>query len=220
MAGSENAPLSGRRAQAARNDQRILEAARAVFVADPSAPIAAVAEAAGVGISALYRRYPSKEELLRKICGDGLLRYVAEVEAALVDGRDAWTVFVAFMFRAVAADTSSLTARLAGTFAPTPELYAAAANAHRLQQRLVERTRAAGAIRPDVETDDVSLLLEQIATVMVGDARRTRELRQRYLTLVLDGFGARPGTPLPGRPPRWQEISGRWATSEVSPTSG
>jgi hypothetical protein len=43
-------PLSGRRAQAARNDQRILEAARAAFVADADAPIAAVAERAGVGI--------------------------------------------------------------------------------------------------------------------------------------------------------------------------
>src|SRR3712207_6956035 len=37
------ADLSGRRAEAARNDRRILEAAREVFVADPSVPIAAVA---------------------------------------------------------------------------------------------------------------------------------------------------------------------------------
>ena len=67
--------LSGRQAQAARNDEVILAAARAVFVADPSAPISAVAERAGVGISALYRRYASKEELLRKLCSDGLARY-------------------------------------------------------------------------------------------------------------------------------------------------
>jgi AcrR family transcriptional regulator len=57
-------PLRGRRAEAARNDQRILDAAREVFVADPGAPIAAVAKRAGVGIGALYRRYASKEELL------------------------------------------------------------------------------------------------------------------------------------------------------------
>jgi hypothetical protein len=55
-----------RRAQAARNDQRILDAAREAFVADPGAPIAAVAKRAGVGIGALHRRYPSKEELLRR----------------------------------------------------------------------------------------------------------------------------------------------------------
>ena len=46
-------PLSGRRAQAAANDAVILASARAVFTADPSAPISAVAQHAGVGISAL-----------------------------------------------------------------------------------------------------------------------------------------------------------------------
>lgn len=72
MNDSAPAPLSGRKAQAARNDQLIMASARAVFVADPSAPIAAVAEHAGVGISALYRRFPSKEELLRQLSLDGL----------------------------------------------------------------------------------------------------------------------------------------------------
>ena len=56
----------------ARNDERILASARAVFVADPSAPVAAVARHAGVGMSALYARYPSKEDLLRALCADGL----------------------------------------------------------------------------------------------------------------------------------------------------
>jgi AcrR family transcriptional regulator len=70
--GGVSTPLSGRRKQAARNDGIILDAARAVFVADPTAPIAAVAERAGVGISALYRRHGSKEDLLRRLCGDGL----------------------------------------------------------------------------------------------------------------------------------------------------
>ena len=76
--------------------------------------------------------------------------------------------------------------------------------------KLVERTRAAGATRLDVEPDDISVLFEQIAAIQLGDERRTRELRQRYLTVVLDGLRARPGTPLPGRPPRWEEISERW----------
>ena len=83
-------PMSGRRAEAARNDERILDAARAVFVADPAAPIAAVAEQAGVGISALYRRYASKEELLRRLCADGLVAYLAAAEEALADEGDPW----------------------------------------------------------------------------------------------------------------------------------
>ena len=76
-------PLSGRRAEAARNDKQILDAARAVFLEDPEAPIAAVAKRAGVGIGALYRRYRSKDELLVRLAGDGLRRYIAAAEAAL-----------------------------------------------------------------------------------------------------------------------------------------
>ncbi len=213
MSDSRRPALSGRRAQAARNDGAILEAARAVFVADPDAPISAVAERAGVGISALYRRYPSKEALLRTLCAEGLRRLVAEAEAALADGRDPWTAFSDFMRRAVAADTSSLTQRLAGTFTPTEDLYREAARAQELNVRLVERTRAAGAIRPDVEANDLSMIFEQVAAIRLGDEGRTRELRQRYLTVMLDGLSAGSGTPLPGRAPRWEEISDRWAPS-------
>jgi AcrR family transcriptional regulator len=212
MAQSNELPLSGRRAQAARNDDRILEAARAVFVADPGAPIAAVAQQAGVGISALYRRYASKEDLLRKLCGDGLQRYIAEVEAALADDRDPWSAFSDFMRRVVDADTSSLTVRLAGTFTPTEELNREAARAQQLNLELLDRTRAAEAIRPDVEMNDVGMLLEQIATIQLGDEPRTHELRQRYLAVVLDGLSSRPGTtPLPGRAPQWEELSRRWS---------
>jgi AcrR family transcriptional regulator len=125
-------PASGRRAEAARNDRRILESARAVFVADPSAPIAAVARHAGVGIGALYRRYPSKEELLRALCAEGLRRYIEAAETALRGDGGAWGRFAAFMERAVDADASSLTVRLAGMFTPTPDLYEAAAQAGRL----------------------------------------------------------------------------------------
>src|SRR5215218_2186680 len=92
------APLSGRQAEARRNDRLILEAAREVFVEDPDAPISAVAERAGVGIGALYRRYASKEELLRRLCSEGLRRYIAEAETALADD-DPWAAFAAFMCR-------------------------------------------------------------------------------------------------------------------------
>src|SRR5215475_3496061 len=124
MPGPEtNGPLSGRRAEAARNDGRILDAARAVFLADPEAPISAVAEHAGVGISALYRRYPSKEDLLRTLCSDGLHLYLEAVEAALDDDGDPWAAFSAFMERIVDANSLALTVKLAGTFTPTEDLY-------------------------------------------------------------------------------------------------
>lgn len=205
-------PMSGRRAQAIRNNQVILDAAREVFVADPGAPISAVAERAGVGISALYRRYASKEELLRQLSLDGLRRYIAAALAALADEGDPWNAFATFLRRIVDADTHSLTLRLAGTFTPNEELYREAALAQELNQRLFDRTRAAGAIRPDLEVDDLSLLFEQLAAIRVGDQHRTQQLRHRYLALLLDAVRARPAAPLPGPPPTWREISVRWET--------
>ena len=59
-----------------------------MFVADPEAPISKVAERAGVGIGASYRRYASKGELLRRLSSEGLRRYIAEAEAALADEDD------------------------------------------------------------------------------------------------------------------------------------
>ena len=203
-------PLSGRRAEAARNDQRILDAARAVFVADPGAPIAAVAEHAGVGISALYRRYASKEELLRRLCGDGLKVYIAAASEALADDGDPWEAFARFMRRVVDADTHSLTSRLAGTFTPTEELGRDAAAAQELNERLFERTRAAGAIRPDLDVNDLSMVFEQVASVRLGDAGRTGQLRHRYLALLLEAMHAPATTPLPGPPPTWRELTARW----------
>jgi AcrR family transcriptional regulator len=204
-------PLSGRRAEAARNDRVILDAAREVFVADPKAPISAVAGRAGVGIGALYRRYGSKEELLRRLSADGLRIYIAAVEDALADEGDPWEAFANFMRRIVDADTHSLTLRLAGTFTPTEVLYRDSARAQELNEKLFGRTRDAGAIRPDIEVDDIALLFEQLAAVRMGDEERTRQLRRRYLELLLDGLRDRSGSRLPGPPPSWEEIRRRWS---------
>ena len=217
MDAEDSRPLSGRQAEARRNDRLILEAAREVFVEDPDAPISMVAERAGVGIGALYRRYASKEELLRRLCSEGLRRYIAEAETALADD-DPWAAFAAFMCRIVDADTHSLTLRLAGTFTPTEELYRDSRKAQELNLRLFERTKTAGAIRHDVEVDDLSLLFEQVAAVRIGDEERTRQLRRRYLALLLDALRVPSGSPLPGPPPSWEEISRRWE-NQPSPRS-
>ena len=198
--------LSGRRAQAAANDERILQAAREVFVADPGAPIAAVAARAGVGISALYRRYASKDDLVRAIVGEGLARYIEEISGAL-EG-DPWTAFTTFMERVVDADLHSMTSRLAGTFEPTPELTEAGTRAGALNARLFERLQ--GVIRADLDVNDLSFLLEQIASVRLRDPNRTRELRRRYLALTLAAMRTSDIEPLPGPPPSWQDNAGRW----------
>jgi len=203
-------PLSGRRAEAARNDERILAAARSVFTAQPDAPIAAVAQEAGVGIGALYRRFRSKDELLRRLAHDGLVRYVALVEEALADEGDAWHAFAGFLQRAVDTGTSSITARFAGAFPVDDELRSLGIRADSSTARLLARTRERGGLRAGIEVGDVALVLEQLQAVSVGDAPRQLELRHRYLALALDGMHTSREVPLPGAAPTWQEISRRY----------
>ena len=111
--------MSGRQAEAARNDQRILEAARAVSLADPGAPVSAVAERAGVGIGGLYRRYRSKEDLLRG-------SPPTASPATSPSSRRRWPTRATRGRRspgscaaASTPGTSSITRRLAGRFTPT-----------------------------------------------------------------------------------------------------
>jgi AcrR family transcriptional regulator len=201
---------SGRRAQAARNDELILEAAREVYIANPDAPIADVAKRAGVGISALYRRYPSKEALLQELCADGLRRYISAAESAVADGGDPWQAFSSFMQRVVAADAASLTQRLAGTFEPSEDLYRAATYAGELNEKVFDRARSAGVIRSDAEVTDLGLIFEQLASIRLGNHERTHQLRRRYLTLALDGLRAPQHDPLPGPAPTSEELTERW----------
>lgn len=203
--------LSGRRAQAALNDERILAAAREVFVADPTAPIAAVAERAGVGISALYRRHGSKEDLLHRLCADGLAVYVDAARTALDDDADPWEAFAGFLRRVVEADTHSLTVNLAGRFTPDEQLHAEAVRAGELAAEVVARAHAAGVLRPDVLASDLAVLFEQMAAVRGDDPDRTAQFRARYLDLACDALRAPAAhRPLGGPPPVPGEFAGRW----------
>lgn len=163
-----------------------------------------------MGISALYLRYRNKDELLRRLCSDGLQRYIAETEAALADRGDVWIAYSGFMRRIVEADTHSLVRRLAGTFKPSKELYREAARSQELTIKLFERVKAVGAIRSDVEVVDIALIFEQLAAVQIGSPRRTAQLRQRYLALILDALRAPNNESLPGPPPDWKDINSRW----------
>jgi AcrR family transcriptional regulator len=211
MAEPREPRLAGRLSEARRNDTAILAAARAVLIANPDAPVAAVAKRAGVSMSAMYRRYPSKEHLLVRLCADGLDQYVTVARAA-VDDRDGdpWDVFATFMAGIVAADTLTLTIHLAGRFTPTPELREKAGAATELNERIVARAQAAGVLREDVNAHDLSNVFEQVASLHGPTPERTRGLRDRYLALHLEALRAPGRAPLPGPPPTAEEIGARW----------
>ena len=208
---SGGARLRGRQAQAAQNDELILQAAREVFLADPGAPISAVAERAGVGIGALYHRYAGKEDLLRTLSRNGQEIYLTEIRHALASDAEPWEAFTGFLRRIVAANTHGLTVRLAGTFMPTDEQFALAEEMRSLAIELFERVRATGQLRADVTFLDIEFLLELLADVKLGDADRSAELRQRHLAVIIDGLrSGQQHTPPPGKPPTWREQTERW----------
>jgi AcrR family transcriptional regulator len=205
------AGLSGRKAEAARNDRAILDAAREVFLREPGAPISAVAHEAGVGVGALYRRYASKEVLLQTLCADGLRQFVAIAAGALAADVAPAAAFTQFIEGIIDSDVHALTAALAGTFTPTEELHALAARAGELGERVFGRAQAAGALRADLRATDLPMLFEQITAIRLGGPPRTAELRRRYLALLLDAL--RPDSaaaPLPGSPPSDAELAQRW----------
>jgi AcrR family transcriptional regulator len=205
--------VSGRQAEAARNDARILEAARRVFLADPGAPVADVAREAGVGISALYRRYPSKEDLWRELARDGLSRYVGDLRAALEDHGDAWQAYSECLHRVVDGGSQALAQRVAGTFTPTEALGSLAGEASGLAIELHRRTQEAGALRDDVTPADVVLLLEMVSFVELPGPDRGRALRHRYLDVVLQALRAPVNEPLSGVPASEADLTARWSRS-------
>jgi AcrR family transcriptional regulator len=209
---SAERPLSGRRAQAARNDPVILEAARTVFIDDPTAPVSAVAKQAGVGISALYRRFASKEEMFARLCHDGLAEYLRIANRAL-EADDPAEAFDQFLQGLVDADVHALTVKLAGRFTPPAELGPLVEEAGRLNRQLLKRAKDAGAIRAEIAENDLAMILEQLTAIRFGAAERTRALRRRYLAVQLDGL--RPGSDrrLPGPAPKDEELAERWRTS-------
>ena len=165
---------------------------------------------AGVGIGALYRRYRSKDELLRQLAEEGLRRYIATVEAALAARGDSRSAFDDFMRRALDAGTGSLTVRFAAGFSTTAEMHRLGQQANVLTTRLLRRMQRARVLRVDIEVGDLTLLFEQLQSVTLSTSQRTQRLRHRYLAIVLDGLRWRQSGTLPGPAPRWREISGRY----------
>lgn len=206
---SDSLPLRGRQAEARRNDQRILDAALDVFSEEPQAPMSSVAERAGVGQASLYRRYPSKDVLLGRVCERGMMRIRDAALAALeapADPQDALSDFLRWYLES---GTPRL-AGLPGSFTPARHLFTLARETNEAMQALVDRAAAAGRIRADVTGADLTLLVAQVSALEGADPKRTAALRQRYLSLVLQALFLSDAPELPGPPPDAAELERPW----------
>ena len=86
----------------------------------------------------------------------------------------------------------------------------AASLADDLNKELVERAHAAGVLRTDVTSEDLTYIFEQVSSLHGPTPERTAQQRTRFLTLHLDSLRAPGHTPLPGPPPTADEQHARW----------
>jgi AcrR family transcriptional regulator len=196
------------RADAARNRQRLVDAAEEVFAAQGlDATLDDIARHAGVNVATAYRHFANKHELARAHLQQTLDRAVALAEeAAAVE--DPMAGLAQFLDQAL-----DLLAANRGFVDVLTSAYGAEWFKDQLHEliagpirHLVVRGQQAGVIRPDVDGTDFVVILPMLNSVSdrsvvacVPDPTR------RYLALVLAGL--RPdGTPLPGRPPTDAEL--------------
>ena len=204
-------PGKGRQAEAARNDEKVLQAAREVFATQGwDAPVSAVAQRAGVGMGSLYRRYGSKTDLLQYLCILSMQQNIDAARTALAL-EDAWDGLVGYIQECVAFGAGAF-APLAGTIEVTDDMIATAKKANRLLARIVARAHQSGRLRADVSATDVWCLIEQFGRrSAVPGAPEDANAHRRLVAIALDGLGTGPAQPLPGSPPGPHVNAQRWA---------
>ena len=205
----------GRHAEGARNDQRLLDAARDVFASQgTAATVAGIAARAGLGIGGLYRRYGGKAELLQHLCLLAMQQAISAATEALALP-DAAAALTSYIHACVALRTGAL-APLAGTIETTPQMWALSRQGRRLHQAVVDRAHRDGGLRPDVTALDVSWMIEQFArTAPPADGSdEDRNVQQRLLAIAIDGLYATGAHPLPGHPPTTQHYEQRWQSRQ------
>jgi AcrR family transcriptional regulator len=190
------------RADALRNRERVLEAARECFAQHGlDAQVDDIARAAKVGVGTVYRHFPTKEALAEAIAADHFDRLAASAREALGEP-DPWTAFSTFLRSS--AQVQAGDRALAEVMAAEPEVMCDAANRrpdlHEAFAELVKRAQDAGELRGDLVPADVPMLICGIGrATLAGSAGPTMSTR-RYLEIMLDGLRAPGSGELPDKP--------------------
>ncbi len=190
------------RADARRNREQVLAAAESVFSEGGlKAPIEEVARRAGVGVGTVCRHFPTKQALVDAVARRLLEPLVLHARDALHEP-DAGVAFRDFVLALsdVQARHLALAEQMAKEIDGSVETEPLRIELRSAVDALLARAQAAGSIRADVGSADVSVLFSGVAhaTSLVGEHRE--KLRHRYVTIILDGLRPSDATPLPGRP--------------------
>lgn len=211
---SASPPARRLRADAARNREAVLCAAREVFAESGlDSPLEEIARRARVGIGTLYRRFPSREDLISAALIGKINEYAEAAERGLMTP-DPWAGFAEFVrsICALQAGDRGLADLLLITMAPSGEIEAIRERANRASTELIDRAKAAGKVREDMTGDDLLLLLIANSSVAAAAGKDAPRALPRFVALMLDAF--RPGPATLPRPPssdQMRRVMGRLA---------
>jgi AcrR family transcriptional regulator len=179
------------RADARRNREKVLAAARAVFAEQGvDAQMDDVARRADVGVGTVYRHFPTKDALITALT-DEVFEVIAAHARELLELDDPWEAFRQAMWfggeqtagdRAFAEILGAAQGSMPRSCPGKEDLIATTGE-------LMRRSIAAGKMRPDAMIDDIPLLMCGVGSAIVVPHPRPDAWR-RHLAIVLDGLRA------------------------------
>ena len=178
-------PAPARRADAERNRDKILTAARTAF-ADPDAEVsmAEISRRAGVGMATLYRNFPGRQELLEALYTDEVDTVCKAAET--IDGETPGAALVAWLHRFFAFTTSKrhiAAELLKQTDRSNPLFRNNRTRVIAAGRPLLAAAQHAGEVRDDLTLEQILDMIVAIATIH-GDTGYTEPILQA----VLDGL--------------------------------
>ncbi|MDO0933892.1 TetR/AcrR family transcriptional regulator [Streptomyces sp. DG2A-72] len=189
------------RADALRNRERIVTAAREMFTEfGAEVPLDEIARRAGVGNATVYRNFPDREALVREVVCSVMDRTAEAAHQALAETGDAFEALERFVHAAADERISALCPMVASTFdRHHPDLEAARERVEQLIEEVMERAQKAGQLRSDVAVGDVMLAVAQLSRPPAGVGCMSLDrFVHRHLQLFLDGLRAPARSVLPG----------------------
>jgi AcrR family transcriptional regulator len=184
---SDADPVRPLRADAQRNYERLVAAARTVFArTGGGASMDAIAKEAGVGVGTLYRHFPKRIDVVEAVYREDVDELVAVAESVATD-LEPWPALVSWLeaFVRYASGKRRFLTELQEAFEKNPELRVASRERIELAVSVVlARAQQAGEVRTDVDGPDLMQLLGS----MCMSATLTPDQSNRLLLMIEDGL--------------------------------
>ncbi|MFD4509226.1 TetR/AcrR family transcriptional regulator [Streptomyces sp. NPDC058457] len=185
------------RRDAARNRERILLAAREVFGRRGLAvTLDDVAKHAGVGVGTMYRRFPTKEALVRAVFEQDLAMRQESAEQALAHP-DPWQGLVDFLMTMTAdlAENRGLhEVVMLGSHSSEP-FETARGGLLPYLEALIRRAQDSGQLRAEVTASDIPVMQQMLSAAAQFTQGRRPDIWRRYIEILLNGLRQRPDDP-------------------------